>query len=379
MGERVRAKAFAIVGFLSAVGCGSTTQNGSPTGAGGAAQGGVAGAQAGAAGSSSGTAGASGGTGGGTGGSSAGAAGVPMTPDGVCRAVIEAQCEAKTRCGDYSDVTLCTQYAELCPDYYFSEGSTRSVDALMGCLDALRNASCWEVEALIYPACVSAGTLADGAPCTYSSQCASNSCTAATGTCKTCEHAPGPNEACTPYASSCVPGYFCNPSTSMCTPVPTAPAVGEGQPCNMTSSPFVPCQGMLTCGPTPASATPVCYALPGAGEACPDGICEPPLTCHGTGSSSYCSDFYGCMPPCAAGSRCLDSGGTPTCVPYASEGEPCGDTSAGACGPGLVCSSSQCWPRPGLGDPCVGTFGDCTQVLTCVSGECAVPEPVPCP
>jgi hypothetical protein len=345
--------------------------SGGPTGGAGA-QAGMSGASGGASGAGGGSVGGSSVGGGGAGGS-AGSAGLPMTAEAVCRAAIEAQCEVKVRCGLYSDVSLCNPFADLCPDYYFSPGSTRTVESVAACLDALRNKSCDEEGAGIIPVCLTAGTLPNEAPCSYSSQCASGSCYAADGaTCQTCRPKLGPGEACAPL--DCMPGYFCDRTTEQCVPTVTGPAAGEGEPCNVTGTPFVGCQGLLGCGPTAASSTPVCHVLPGAGEPCPDGLCTPPSVCSLPTPMNPTCTASPCTPSCPADSRCTAASGTPACVPYAQEGEAC-DTTLALCAPALFCRNGVCAEQARVGEPCEA--GDCHPFFTCTNGICSAP--VACP
>ena len=371
----------AVVALLAcALACSSSESHRNRTG-GGSGQGGTSGGQAGAAGAQGGTSGASGGasgaggssTGGTSTGGGAGSAGQPMTAEAVCRAAIEAQCEVKFRCGLYSDVSLCTPVVELCPDYYFSPGSTRTVESVAACLDALRNKSCDEDRVGIIPTCLTAGTLPDEAPCSYSSQCASGSCYTADGaTCQTCLPKLGPGEACEPL--DCMPGYFCDPTAQQCVPTVTGAPAGEGEPCNVTGTPFVGCQGLLGCGPTAASSTPVCHVLPGAGEPCPEGLCTPPSVCSlPTPANPTCTTSR-CSPACPTSSYCDDQAGTYICVPYAQEGEACSST-LGLCAPALACKNGACIERPRLGEPC--EVGDCYPLFPCTNGVCTAPAACP--
>jgi hypothetical protein len=346
-------------------GCSGSSSANAASGVGGA---GGSAASGGAAqgGSSTGTGGAGGSAAAGS--SSAGAAGYPMTPDGACRASIAAQCETKVRCGLYSDLPTCTIFEELCPDSAFAPGSTRSVSVMFACLETILNASCPEVLAGIVPACLTAGTLADNSPCTYSVQCASGFCGAqSAGGCTSCQHRPGSGEACD-NTLGCAPGYYCDRGTNICTAVPTAAPAAEGEACTTV----VGCQGLLGCGPTGASTTSVCHVLPGDSQPCPDGLCTPPLVCNlPTANNPICSDPHGCSPPCGTGSYCVNH----ACVAYAQLGDNCEATDR--CAPGLICKAGKCAAQPHLGDPCAE--GDCPRVLTCKNGVCAVPDAVPCP
>jgi hypothetical protein len=348
-------------------------------GGGGSAQSGAAGMQsggAGAGGSASGTAGSTSGNGGsGTGANagSGGTAGVPMTEDAVCRAVIEAQCEVMARCGIYANATDCSQSEELCPEYYFSPGSTRTVEGMASCLDELRNKSCDEQRFGISPSCLTPGMLADDAPCSFSSQCASGVCSTvdASATCTTCQPRTPAGEPCS-TAFECVAGAFCDPITSTCVPAVAHPPAAEGAPCNNAGAPLIGCQGMLVCSPTATSSTPVCHEGPHDREACPDNVCAPGLTCLVTTyPDRACTLNTGmCDPRCPTGSLCV--GGR--CQTTVELGEAC-DPAIAPCAPGLLCKDGTCAPQPHRGEPCGDD--DCTRDLTCTDGVCSLPASCP--
>jgi hypothetical protein len=293
----------------------------------------------------------------------------------VCRAVIEAQCEVKTRCGVYSDVRLCARFVELCPEYYFSPGSTRTVENMSMCLDALRNKSCDEERVGIGPTCLTPGTLADDAPCTYASQCASGDCSMAEGaSCTTCRPRVGLGEPCAPF--DCAIGSFCDVTTDVCVPVLTGPAAAEGEPCNVTSTPFVGCQGVLGCGPTATSSTPVCHVISGLGEPCPDALCTPPLLCVAETSGLVCDTRDPCDPDCPAGSTCVIQTDPFSCVQIGELGDACDELLA-PCAIGLVCKNGSCVAPAHRGEPCEA--GDCWGSLSCTDGVCSLPAPTACP
>jgi hypothetical protein len=367
--------------FVGALGCGSSSSStsGGRPGDGGSAQGGSGSGQGGTAGTQAGTTGvggsASGSGGNGTGnagsgsGGDAGAAGQPMTEEAVCRAVIQAQCEVKARCGTYRDLKHCMQLTELCPEYYFSPGSTRTVQSMASCLDAVRNLSCDENRVGINPPCLTPGTLEDDAPCTYSSQCVSGACVAAEGSsCTTCSPLPRAGEPC--EGTFCAIGSFCDRLSGNCTVAPASPAAAEGEPCNVTSSPFVGCRGSLVCGPTASSAA-ACHVAPGEGEPCtPDFLCAPPFECIGTGSDSVCA-VRDCYPGCPTGLGCVYQNGAYTCAMIGELGDAC-DGTLTPCASGLVCKNGACVEQGRRGEPCEA--GDCSRVLTCTNGICSLPE-----
>ena len=56
------------------------------------------------------------------------------------------QCERRLACnGDQVAYGQCQQYAELCPAYYFSDGTTRTLESVQACIAQLRQLSCTDL------------------------------------------------------------------------------------------------------------------------------------------------------------------------------------------------------------------------------------------
>jgi hypothetical protein len=297
-----------------------------------------------------------------------------MTEDAICRAVIKAQCEVKLRCGVFSALELCTQVEDACPEFYFSPGSTRTVEGMASCLDELRDKSCDDERLGIVPACLTAGTLPDEAPCSFSSQCVSGICSSADdASCRSCQPQRGPGEPCS--GLDCATGLFCDPSMQVCVAAVSAPPATEGEPCNIAGAPIVGCQGALVCSPTATSMTPVCHVAPGEGEPCPEGECAQPLICHlPAPNQPVCSTRDSCDPDCPAGSTCVSQNDILTCVPLPELGDTCDPTGV-RCATDLICKSGTCAARPHRGDPC--ETGECPSTMDCTNGICSLPTPCP--
>jgi hypothetical protein len=205
--------------LVLALGCGSSEKNRPDSGAGSHSSGNAGsggGSNAGAGGSSDGgtNAGASsGGSSAGTassGGSSAGTSSAPPPTDSLryaCREYVRAACERREAC---TGVPLagCLSFQSACPDYLFSEGSSRTRESVLACAPVLRAQPCDEVVAGIPPACATDGTLPPGSGCAFTSQCAGE-CLAPAGNCGKCAPRAALGGACGDEAG-CQPTQTCD-------------------------------------------------------------------------------------------------------------------------------------------------------------------------
>ena len=139
----------------------------------------------------------------------------------------------------------CLRRAQYCPDYHFATDSNRTADNAKDCLDVLATRPLTDVHLNIFPACRPSGNRPDGAGCAYSSQCQSGQC-GRTGHCSTCLAQPGVGSKC-PDTGVCRAGSYCNKATGLCADVLTVLHAAEGEPCNLSASPVVGCQGDLYC------------------------------------------------------------------------------------------------------------------------------------
>src|SRR5450432_3872494 len=182
------------VAVLATLGCGSSSQGSSPSGAG---QAGASGAQAmsGGAGLSAGGSAAMSGGAGGSAGTSAGAGGsagsglvLGDSKTEACIAYALAECMRQGECEGFTPSEAgCLPASFGCPDILFSAGSTRTVASLKACTPAFATFPCAEVNVGKLPDCATPGTRALGAPCDFGTQCATLECNfSANGPCGMC-------------------------------------------------------------------------------------------------------------------------------------------------------------------------------------------------
>jgi hypothetical protein len=208
------------------------------------------------------------------------------------------------------------------------------------------------------------GTLAEGAPCSQTDECASANCdidvvTGCSGTPGCCTGACGPAAPvaaaplpiggdCSAVGSSCVAGAFCSASTALC-----VANVAVDQPCDSATEKF--CGPGLTCSPPPGGTQPVCLAPAAEGE-----TCSTTFLCDAL--DDFCDASTGkCRPKIAVGGACLSG---VVCVDYAQCDGP----------------TSKCVENGQAGDSCTRSDPLCLGSLQCTSGRCAFPPPpVICP
>jgi len=377
-------------------GCGSSESNASASGAAGpGSSGGSESASSGdqssvgGATSTSGSGGASstqgasssvGGAASGGGGGGGGGGGVPASANDVCVDYLLAYCEHVMTCaGEPERILDClATYADGCPDFLFAEGSTRTVEGSVACAAAWRSLACDGAT----PGCATRGELAAGAPCVSHFQCASGACYAEPGTCGACAAEVGEGEPCDYTTSVCVPDLAC--VDDVC--VETQPIV-----------PFTPLDlgaectaGGGDCGPNGCLSNDDgvyrCQLLPAVGEPCADGLhcadgayCDEALKCQTLpGGDEPCGLAYPEMIyVCARGITCGDDGVSRTCIGPPGANEYC----SSSCEAGLdcVCEDEFCGARycktvrlPG--ESCDGPADQCLA-SSCAGGVCVGAEP----
>jgi hypothetical protein len=358
--------------FAFAVGCGSNSDDsvvGSPAGTGGVA--------------GSGGAGGVGATGGGAAGADAApvdatagsvdGAGGAVTLESVCRAAVLAQCDRLTACQGVDVTRTCAAIADRCPNYYFEPGSTRTKDGAAACLPQLVARTCTDVGWAIYPACLTNGSLADGAVCAYATQCASDTCSGLPGHCGNCQPSVASGDTCT-AASNCPAGTFCHRGRSKCIAVDTIVYADVGGQCSTSADPLLACKGNLAC------VGGRCVDPPLAGEKCADDAfagprCAPDLVCRlGT-----CAAANACgTATCDADSYCNTASGSPICNRYATrQGQACSLGDEVLCAPPLLCRYGAdggpgiCVAGPGKPNASCTVDGDCEYGLICRAGTCS--------
>lgn len=376
--------------------------SGGAVGGGGAGTGGAVGSGGGlAAGGSMGTGGVSGmggslvaGSGGSAGGGGTGTS-ITSTLTEICRKAIEVQCVQRTLMLGGStlkrEINLqdCMRRADACPDYYFAPDSSRTVENVSACLDALSTQSLTALGFGIYPSCLLSGKRPDGAPCVWNSQCQSGQCGGGLGQCSTCSAQPGASSKC-PSTGMCRTGSFCYNATNLCIDSATVVYVAEGQPCGLGASPPVACQGELSCESSTSATGAVCTAPPGVGQSCGKrtyvgaGWCAAGTDCTSdTEGTCEAPGRCGQVTACDAASYCKTSNGVPACVPRVAAGQPCYDSGTKeyfGCLPPAVCNltTRSCELPRGLGEACDDNHG-CGPSLLCIGNECQPQSSVKCP
>ncbi len=247
-----------------------------------------------------------------------------------------------------------------------------------------------------------AGTLADGAPCAGSEQCASGACgnkggasagdggaadggsSSAASFCGTCTPTLPEGADCTASGSRCGRNLSCLSGKCAKRPAP----LPEGGTCAFksgTQTTVLTCQSGLTCDVklvgTELSGT--CKKEPVKGEACTT-RCKTPFIC----ATGTCADPVAEGGDCPKGTECQASlycdATAKKCKAYtvAAAGGACG-TPGVKCATNLACvvgaGGSTCMAKIAAGGACaVDTGAPCTAYTSCVAGTCQYEDPATC-
>ncbi|MES1187530.1 MAG: hypothetical protein ABUL60_27170 [Myxococcales bacterium] len=411
--------------------CGSTASSG-PEATGGAHQQASGGSGAGASGASSASGAASGGANGsggasrggaGAGGSSAGVGGFTLgdSKTEACIAYVLAVCGRQDECSG-STGGDCLRVSNACPDLVFSAGATRTVATLQACAQAYQKLPCEQIELGTLPDCVTPGTVALGAPCVFSSQCASLSCGGGSG-CGTCVPSSHEGESCA-NGELCMGLLVCN--GDKCARRSSAPSgLALGQPCSDVAGMYcqsglrcdaasskcaeyptlgMPCADTHSCGGGKSYCdidTLICKAFPGEGMPCGfDGVtgeagyCLEPLSCDRPGNAAgVCkkrpsvgqpclldpSTSLPALVACDAAARCDATQSPPLCAAKVSQGQHCSAYADCVAGTRCICSSGEascdgtstvCGRVQLKGQPCTAVGDVCHPGFTCTAGVC---------
>ena len=309
---------------------------------------------------------------------------VAMTPTELCQTAIRLQVESLSVCQGGSQEERFA-LANLCPDSYFNADSNRTVASVAACLGLLAARSCTDVALNFLPSCLASGTRPVGAGCSYSSQCQTNICAGAGGSCPVCLPAR------IPIDSPCVSGYcqdgsFCHLATGLCTDAATIVYASQGQPCNLFAKPVVGCAGDLLClSGSDVSTFGVCTPIPGAGQPCAlsttgNMLCAAGTTCLGVSGTNTCTlETCGAGPPCDEASYCAAGDGGFACVPQPTVGQPCDALSVPCLSPAVcVGSTGKCAIPRALGETC-DADNPCADLLSCLAGTCRPTASANCP
>jgi len=342
--------ASSVLAMASVWGCddgasGTAAQGGSVGGAGAAASGGTgAGAMGGAP--SDGSAGDAGAT-------------LVSSKRHACREYLTAACERRAECSGPSGLDSCLENLALCPDYLFSDGSTRTVQGTLECAEAWKTLPCQSVQTGIAPACSTAGTRQPGETCGFASQCQSLVCAGTDVGCGVCLRLAALGESCDGVEVGCAAGLRCN--LGSCETVPWSPddvvvPIAAGEACRFGDV-CVAGYACLKDPPDDTLADSRCQIPPGPGEPC---------VYNAVGGIACASDAY-CSP---------SASGTRTCMRWPAAGEPCASNSSVStlCAPGDQCESRICIGTLEEGESCGAANTRCAAGTECTGGRCVASD-----
>jgi hypothetical protein len=328
----------------------------------------------------------------GSSGSTTGGANAAVTPNDVCREAVAAYCKRRDECN--RGHTSCAAFAQLCPDYYFASGSTRTVASVRDCIPVLASMSCTDIEIGLPIPCLSPGSRADGAPCAFDSQCQSLQCSGGTS-CGPCVATSKEGERCGSAQprgapTACDAGDYCG-SDSKCAPLTNIVHAKEGQACARFKAPYVSCTGDLYCLQDQSNGNETCVRPLTEGQQCTRTPvpCAYPLECvydfkaDPNGGKGTCESIRSCgSVTCDEGSYCDRLNGS-VCAPLPGMGMTCRPLHGAPCAAGLTCTvpgdswgDGKCLP-PGAGyqEPCDRY---CNFWQTCRQGYCSYVSAVSC-
>jgi hypothetical protein len=311
------------------------------------------------------------------------------TSEAACRAYVDAQCRIFAECtGQPQD--SCFWFGDLCPEFHFSSGSTRSVDDLLSCAEEVSTIACSDFVLGVRPAVCGPGTRKSGEACMFGSQCESQQCGSdlSSGTCGACAALTEGDASCSAPNVVCRIGETCDPSLDRCV---ARRSLGAGDPCAPSGG--NQCAEGLACILAESGEGGVCAPLPSAGAACALGVndelwCAPGAYCARTdgetlagtcvananigGRCGYPDDGQHYFIECDDGYCAPGSDGTPsTCRAFQTQGQPCDATLW--CDSSTTCVAGVCSPFAAhgrLGDACDPEGVSCQPLLQCVGGSC---------
>lgn len=296
----------------------------------------------------------------------------PPSAGQACADLAKAQCAQIAECDPVemegtwgNDSSLCaSQLAGQCSAQNSYAGSGVTPGSVESCASAVRGSSCAQYGRPLSACLTPAGTLHNGAACTFAAQCSGGECygggSGFGSTCGTCTQAPPPPAGACRVDSDCPQGQICE-GASASAGGQCYKAVAAGGTCGQVGATYSPCQPGLVCSLDSTGAAGTCIAPPGEGQPCSvyaSNTCAAGLLC-GAGTcqkptfvplGGSCSPAAGGPVPICAGGNCI--GGM--CVAFATAGSPCG---TGGVGSGAPLSAS------------------CAYGLSCENGVCTQPTP----
>jgi hypothetical protein len=294
------------------------------------------------------------------------AAGVGVSPAQACSDLSTSICTRLNACAPfyvtlaYGGVSQCTTRVAIgCPDTISANGSGATASDVEACAQAYPAASCAQLEANAPPpACQIAGTLAAGAVCGTSQQCA------------------GPN------------GYCKIASTAVCGACATQSAAGG--PCTANGD----CQAALVCGMAAVATMGACVSPGATGATCdPAHPCQQTLVCSKTTCSMPVQAGGACDPiaqncDLTQGLFCHPMSKVCAQVQTGAAGGPCGFsastntytlcTSGATCNGATSTKQGTCGAVAADGAACGSNMATCMTPAVCVNNVCTLPNASSC-
>lgn len=336
-----------VVATIGAFGCSSKAGSGSAGGTG--STGGVGAAGGGTAGGS----GAAGGTagGGGSSGSGGAAGGSGTTVAQACSDDAKLRCSMLDKCQPglgggvarhYPDMATCLSLlTESCTAALGAPGTAATADFVEACVQARSAQSCSDFQSGVTPsACLTPkGTVATGAACSVSAQCASGFCNGTAGTlCGVCADAPIVGTTCA-NNSDCGQILLCSTNKKCATPIAIGGMCDDDNPCiNGAVSCVSAGADAGTSGTCQAQVQTAGAACSGSSTGAPDCSADYALTCMAkkcvadtaaaVGAACGADTTAKTDAECVGGATCEGSKGAKICVAAATGGQAC-DTGTG--------------------------------------------------
>jgi hypothetical protein len=236
----------------------------------------------------------------------------------VCEKIAECSSSAQIRQA-YGTMSSCVERQTLsCSSALGAPGTGWVPAQIAACTAAYGTYACDDFHASRPPDdCVIAGLLTNGAPCVFSSQCASTYCNNnKTAMCGTCDAPPLEGSSC--LSANCGNGLQCNARTAQC-----LIAGSEGDTCDNNSA---PCGADLYCLAGICVTTIVGVGMPcdrnrvGAAQTCVARVYGGDGAPCGTLSDG---NYYACQGQCYTDSGVALAGEAGTCKSPAADGAPC--------------------------------------------------------
>jgi hypothetical protein len=282
---------------------------------------------------------------------------------------------------------LKSRFATYCAALINLPGTGFDATHLETCLTALKGAGCDIERADDLDVCKpTPGTLASGAACLSSNQCASGSCATMRvdggySACGQCAASAQLGQSCDPSSASvaCVSGTACDSTSKTCVAISIG---GVGAPCGTGTQ---DCMSGLRCEYQQTGST--CMQPASQGMSCTPSGCVKGLRCDPTNNTCAPPGQQGaaCMynSDCAVGFGCALATHVCTAMTYGGPGSPCDGATercfTGSCpAGGADAGTSVCPTVIADGQPCPMPGGTCDSFAECIGGVCIIQNTQTC-